>query len=234
MTLPRFLPVPPDYRFEHQGALTLPPALEAVAASTLAIGKRFDGEIVSVSDIGPGRLLAATARYGHFLAERETAGVPRAVRPLAVTGVSCVEGKYVFGRRAANVLQEAGALEFLPSGGIDAARIGADGAIDYIGQLLAELEEECGVATDAVRATRLIGLVEDEDEGVIDIVCTIDLACTSEEMRAAHSQRASDEYVELVFADPGEIANWQDWPGRVGRATAAVLRGGNLIAGNRL
>lgn len=222
MSLPRFIPLPPGYRFEHdRGMLALPPGLEPAARRTLAVGNRHDGEIITVKTIGPEALVATSARYAHFLAERETGG-ERAVRPLAVIGLTRVAGKWLFGHRCRDVLQDSGALELAPSGGMEAGRIGASGTIDYAAQLLAELEEECGIIPGPARVSA-IGLIDDAAEAVVDIACLLELDCTEAELRTAHRENGSGEYDSLFLASSEEVANWRDWPEPVGRASVAIL-----------
>lgn len=229
MILPSFTPLPAGYRFDHDGGmLAMPDRLAAGAADALASEDRYDGDIVSVKTVGRDRLIATTARYGHFLAERDRTGA-RQVRPLAVMGIGLVQGKYLFGRRDRRVLQEAGSLEFAPSGGVEAKRVGVDGTIDLAGQLVSEVEEECGVPADPA-SVRAIGLVDDPGTGVTDVVCLFELGCPEDVLLEAHRARATREYDTLLLIDSDWIARWHDWPEPVGRATATVLDGVDLAA----
>ncbi len=180
------------------------PARDAAAlARAEEVWERARAERPSLVD---GRILAFVARegdvvrgrferYRHYLAQRRD---PRTcsfgILPLATSGVLLADDAVAIGRRARDVTQYPGWLELAPSGGIDDARRRPDGTIDYVGQLLVELEEETGVSRDRVRRVEPFGLVETPD--VIDIACVIELGS-----REPLSSREYDRLDWVALAD---------------------------------
>lgn len=176
-----------------------------------------DGEILVVDRIVAERdaliVEVARTRYRRFIAQRS--GLALGLRPLGVSGVTIVHGPtgesgIVLGRRTSSVTQYPGCWELVPSGGLPASRAALDGAVDAPGQLLEELAEEVGVKPRAALVP--LGLVEDLDEGVLDLCFLVE---TDE------APTLNDEYDEirlLPLADPR-------------RALAAIaLAPGQLVA----
>jgi hypothetical protein len=160
---PRFHPLVQGFRFDCD-----PHPLEfnadAIAAADRILAEgaiRHDGEILAVVGLESRRLIAARTHYRFLAACRRFPDlfVATPIRPMAVTGVITVRGQFLFGRRANSVAQEAGAMELVPSGGVEASRVGDDGFIDVCAQLIAELAEETGWAAAGGEACRIIGLV---------------------------------------------------------------------------
>src|SRR5262249_50107029 len=127
-----------------------------------------DGTILSVSEIDGGRVLTRACPYRLVIARGRDAALRAAlgVGRLGVSGVLLVGANgdapaVVLGRRAADVTEHGGAWEFVPSGGIQPERAGADGIVDVGAALLDELEEEAGLAKHAVVETIPLGLVHD-------------------------------------------------------------------------
>ena len=221
-----------DFRFRHVApSRAVPSAAERDVArlwtATLArCPSAYDGRILSVVAVGGSGLTACTASYRYFAAQRARPDLFEAlrIRPLAVTGLVRVGSAFLFGRRSRLVAQERGAIELAPSGGVQPACVASDGSIDVGAQLVRELGEEAGLRARAGDVPRILALVDDADEHVVDIVCGLDLRCTEADLLSAYARAASDEYSQLFLVEPGEMAGtggW--WSGRLGAVTAAVV-----------
>lgn len=159
-----------------------------------------DGEIFCLRGEDPERALLRGSFYPYsaWLAQREDAALAEllALRPLAVSGVTRVEGCLVFGKRGTAVTQNPGLWEPVPAGGID-REASRGGVIDARAQILSELEEELGVERALVTECRLVGLADDHESRVTDLVFALDLGTTAAELLEAFHARAQDEYSEL-------------------------------------
>jgi hypothetical protein len=173
----------------------------------------FDGPVLLADVIGENKLVLREANYRHVMALRADPALRRTLglRPLAVSGVlSCREG-VVLGQRGAEVSQDPGHWELVPSGGVTEP--------DLEAQILAELHEEIGLGADQVRVGKPIGLILDED--VLDIVIPLGCDLAAADIMACHAARGSPEYARLtVTPTPGDFA-----AGRadVAAATRALL-----------
>lgn len=159
----------------------------------------FNGRIVSASAIAHDGVRATVTEYRHLVAQRVEPDLFESlrVRPVAVSGLlECADG-IVFGRRAAQTTQSAGAWELCPSGGLDASQ-GASGAFDYTLQILAELHEELGLDREAVSDIVPFCLIEDGESHVIDIGIALRTTMGAREIAAAHASLATDEYDEVA------------------------------------
>lgn len=167
----------------------------------------FDGAILSVVTLSPQRLVVAPARYRDLVAARMAPHVRAelGLRPLAVSGLlSCPDG-LVFGRRAADVTQAPGLWELVPSGGVDAPVEWAPP--DLTRQILTELREEIGLRPDQVRVGAPLGLIDDQDSGVVDVVMPLWTDLRGDEIQQAYKAHASAEYdAVLATLSPEDIA----------------------------
>jgi hypothetical protein len=119
---------------------------------------------------------------------------------LAVTGVTWCEDHLLLGRRADWVLQDANCLELVPSGSADA------GGGDLFAQIDREMTEELGISSSTVTAHRLLGIVEDELNKVVEAVIETKLTCSFAEVRQSHARIERPEYSELFALTATELA----------------------------
>src|SRR5262249_55469071 len=119
---------------------------------------------------------------------------------------------------SAAVTQYPRAWELVPSGGVPGSRLGAGDLVDVEGQLLEELEEELGVARAGVRVLAPLGLVEDLDDGVLDVAYRLELAVDANALAGAQ-RNAEYSALELV---PKE--GLVDFLGQAGAALAPTVR----------
>ncbi|MSP59278.1 MAG: HAD family phosphatase [Myxococcales bacterium] len=168
-----------------------------------------DGEIVALTSwraSGDGvHVDAELTHYRRFLAQRR--GIPVGVHPLGVTAVTRLTGRgddrLVLGRRASGVTQYPGCWELVPSGGIARRRVATDGSVDVEGQVLEELEEELGVPSEQVMAIVPVGLIEDLDDGVVDLCYRIDVDADEEAVRRGILRHL--EYIAVELLPPAEV-----------------------------
>ena len=180
----------------------LPPAVErtvdAAWRTILATEPQlFDGRLLSVRDLrvedGTAKIEAEIASYRDFVVQRRGLA-DLGVRPLGVTGITRAGDGVLLGRRTAHVTQYPGVWEPVPAGSVspsDAADVLED-------QLLAELREEAGIGRDEVEAIAVVGVVDDEADGVVD-VCFVLTVPESVARRAVAEHANPGEHDELAL-----------------------------------
>ncbi|MBM3581099.1 MAG: NUDIX hydrolase, partial [Alphaproteobacteria bacterium] len=157
-------------------APALPPALEAevTAIWNAERARRYglvDGLIFSVERFSAARIEGRYVPYRRLVAQRAdpTLFADLRVRPLAVSGVLTCKGGIVFGRRAADVADDPGRWELVPSGGVSPDSAGPGRRVDLGRQICAELAEEVGLKSADVSSLKVICAVEDDETRVIDV-----------------------------------------------------------------
>jgi hypothetical protein len=119
------------------------------------------------------------------------------VRPLAVCGVlRCADG-VVFGRRHAGAVYQADMWQLPPAGSVDAHAVGVDGAVALVRQVLAELQEELGLAPGDVDAPAPLCVVEHPGSHVCDLGMALRSRLDGDAIRTAHAKRGNGEYPTL-------------------------------------
>lgn len=196
--------------------LALPAALQASVdrvweAAIVQNSQLFDGSIFTVVDYAGDRMLLARGSYRHIVAARHDNAIKQALglKPLAVSGILAGPGGFLFGRRARTVAQGAGLWELAPSGAVDAGNGGA--TPDLGDEILRELREEIGLTQDQVIVQPPVGIVEDSESGVVDIVLPLATGLSAAEIAAAHETRGSDEYDAVhIAASPHDFVQARD------------------------
>lgn len=186
-------------------APALPPALEAevTAIWNAERARRYglvDGSIFSVERFSAARIEGRYVAYRRLVAQRAdpTLFADLRVRPLAVSGVLTCKGGIVFGRRAADVADDPGRWELVPSGGVSPDSAGPGRRVDLGRQIRAELDEEMGLKSADVSSLKVICAVEDDETRVIDVGIAIMSPLISAEILARHGRNVSREYSELA------------------------------------
>jgi hypothetical protein len=195
---------------EIAGDLKLPAEIrseiDALWAATVAQRPNlFDGPILTVVSPPGNHLCLARASYRHLMAARRSpvmAGLLN-LRPLAVSGILTCSHGVVLGQRSKDVTQGAEQWELVPSGGLKPSPDG--GVPDVRAQILKELEEETGLGPDQVAAGQPIGMIEDTDSGVIDIVIPLSTQSLTSQILAAHETLGSSEYSGLQICPTSRI-----------------------------
>jgi hypothetical protein len=186
-------------------APALPPALEAEITATWNAERTrryglIDGLIFSVERFSAARIEGRYVPYRRLVAQRAdpTLFADLRVRPLAVSGVLTCKGGIVFGRRAADVADDPGRWELVPSGGVSPDSAGPGRRVDLGRQIRAELDEEMGLKSADVSSLKVICAVEDDKTRVIDVGIAIMSPLISAEILARHGRNVSREYSELA------------------------------------
>lgn len=159
----------------------------------------FNGAIISAVKVTAHCVDCRVVEYRHLIAQRARPDLYDAlqIRPVAVSGLlECASG-VVFGKRARTVTQGAGLWELVPSGGLDADKVGSGSAVDYRGQIVAELREEIGIASEAISSVTPLCLVDDPESHVLDIGVSIVSPLSGAAVLEIHRECASEEYDEL-------------------------------------
>lgn len=162
----------------------------------------FDGPVATVLEIDGPRLVLACARYRHVVAARQEPGIARALnlRPLAVSGLLVCRDGVVFARRGGAVTQGPGRWELAPSGGLEPTATGA--APDVARQILIELQEELGIAPDQAQVQAPLGLIDNDDGGVVDIVVPLTTPLDAAAIIHAHQGHLGEYDAVQIAADP--------------------------------
>ena len=180
-------------------------------------GHQMQGDLLCVQ--------AQTTNYRYFWAQRRGIPLDPPIRPLAVSGALLVSHKgedlLLAGQRSDQVEQYAGAWELIPSGGLGAKSLEPGGGVDYAGQLLRELGEEAGLAPDAVRAVRPLGLVEDLPDRVVSVCCALETGWGPEEISRALT--GSGEYQRIALLSPAEVRSLGQGEARLVATSLAIL-----------
>lgn len=166
-----------------------------------------DGWIVSAVSVAPAEIRACRVKYRYFMAQRacpELFDVLN-VRPIAVSGVLECSNGLVFGRRADSMTQEAGRWELVPSGGLDGARFRDGSKVDYLVQILSELQEEVGLTGEDITSVRPFCLIDDSESDVLDIGVALSTCLSGKAVRSAYAATMAGEYDELAIVARKDI-----------------------------
>ena len=188
-------------------------ALWRVACARVAAGGAgalFNGRVFSADTITPRLIIGHLTEYRRVVAqmERPELFADLAVRPLAVCGVLRCAGGVVVGRRHSAALYQAGMWQLSPAGSVDAGAVNDDGVADLHGQLLSELQEELGLATDTVGKPRPLCIVEHPGSHVSDVGLVLATDLTAEAVLAAHRADGNGEYQELRIVPEDQLATF--------------------------
>ncbi|HEY9759838.1 MAG TPA: hypothetical protein V6C97_32060 [Oculatellaceae cyanobacterium] len=142
----------------------------------------FDGTALCADSVSNELLTCCQVPYRFIYAQTRDLTLKNIqnLKTAAVTGVVIAHDQIFVGKRALDVTQCPGLLELVPAGSLVPSSA-TNGRVDFTLQLLSELEEEVGISRDKVREIRPFLLIDDEQEGVLDICCKILLdKCESE------------------------------------------------------
>lgn len=136
----------------------------------------FNGKMLSVVEFTGQALFGRFVDYKLYLAQRSGIVLPQdlVIRPVALSGITIHNGKWLVGKRASHLTDYPGHLELVPSGSFD-ERYYTHGEIDYIAQGLDELAEEAGISKSYVNNVTPLMLVEDITTGIYEVCLEIHL-----------------------------------------------------------
>ena len=182
-------------------------------------GKLFNGRIVSIDAIEPGRIACHLTEYRRHVAQSEDTALfsELGIRSLSACGVlRCADG-IAIGRRPPGAVYQPGMWQLCPAGSVDAGVVGEGGVVDCHAQLLLELHEELGLAPDQVGPVTTLCLVEHPGSHVCDLAMTVTTALGAGAVLAAHKAHGNGEY------DPLRIVPIAELPAFIERAGAALV-----------
>jgi HAD superfamily hydrolase (TIGR01509 family) len=168
----------------------------------------FDGTLFAVSgrdgDVLHGRFVA----YRNYLAQRRDPSLGLRMVPLGVSGLVVCAGQVAFARRTENTTQYPGRMELVPSGGIDAGSLRADGTVDHRAQLVRELAEETGITEEDIIRIEPMALVRDRVDPVLDVASVIEVAATARASVEGAITERSGEYRALRWVPVAELTSF--------------------------
>jgi hypothetical protein len=190
------------------------------AAQARHAGRLFNGRVFSAATITPHLISGYWSEYRRIVAQMARHELFSAIgtRPLAVGGVILGPDGVVFGRRPASSIYQAGEWQLPPAGSVDDGAARAGGEINFMHQLIAELQEELGMNATAIRNPRPLCIVEHASDGagshVLDLGIGLQTEFTAEMIGAAHASGGNAEYdllaVVAVAELPGFLTRIQD------------------------
>ena len=162
-------------------------------------GRMFNGLVFSADTIAPHLISGHLTEYRRVVAQMERPALfaELGVRSFAVCGVLRCAGGVVVGRRHRAAIYQAGMWQLPPAGSVDAAAVAADGTADLRRQLLRELHEELGLASDAVGEPRPLCVVEHPGSHVSDLGMALVTKLSAKAVLAAHRTHGNGEYEQM-------------------------------------
>ncbi len=196
------MPVTADLRVRIRGADAPLPADVAALVSDVwdrECAQRpglFDGRVFCADAIDAHEIVGHWTDYRRVLAQlrRPTLLDVLRVRSLAVNGlIACADG-LVLGRRQRDAVYFPGCWQAAPAGSVEAR---SDDGVDLAGQLLAELQEELGMAASDIVSMRPVLAIGHPESRIVDIGFLLETPLSFEDVAHRHATGGNDEYDAL-------------------------------------
>lgn len=159
-------------------------------------GLTIDGESTNVN--------VFWGEYKHYVAQRQ--GIELGLTPVGVSGVIVAKegnrNQVILGRRTQSVTQYPGALEFVPSGGVNADSETSSN-IEPQRALLQEFEEETNISSDNVICVHPVCVIKDVIDNVVDICYLMPVRIAPEVI--IKGIKASNEYDDAMSISLDQI-----------------------------
>ncbi len=169
----------------------------------------YDGQFFHVTGIQPRagahEISGVFTSYQVYFAQKQL-GTDFGVRPLGVSGLTLCQDHIILAQRASVVTAYANALECVPSGSLSAEYARPGGEVDYMAQLRAEFHEEVGLPPARVVQTTPFAVVYDMQDRVYDVVCTLAVDATLDEVLGAMQNSA--EYTRPRAVPLADLGAW--------------------------
>ncbi len=211
---------------------TLTPTVEAqvaaIWAEALAARPRlFNGTVFSADHIEAGRIEGHWTEYRRVLAQVRAPALFESlrIRSLAVNGLlACADG-IVLGRRDTASVYQPGVWQSPPAGSVERRASGEADGVDLAAQLLAECEEELGLAAADVTVLRPTAAVEHPHSRIVDVGILLRTRLDFVAVRAAWLARGNREYDQLRLVSPNSVNNLGEVDGLALLPTTTTLIG---------
>ena len=165
------------------------------------------------------------SNYRRYVTARDEPDRIGRVTPIGVTGVLVCGDLVVVGERAGSVTSYPGYFELAPSGGVDRNFFDpATGRVDYVEQLLGELEEEVGLDRSVVVRIETLGVVRELDDPCCDICVRLDLGIDRAALDQALGGTVQPEYARLFSVDRTGLRTFANRHQELLPTSAAILR----------
>jgi len=172
--------------------------------------KLYNNYIISAVSVTKECIHCCLVEYKFFIAQHTQPNLYKflKVRPVAVSGLLICDDGVVFGRRNKSTTQDAGLLELVPSGGIEYNQKLDSINVDYIGQILIELNEETGIDRKSIINIYPYCFIEDELSHVIDIGIAIETNLDKKNINDLYKKKSTDEYDNLQIVSDSDLYNF--------------------------
>ena len=183
--------------------------------SASGAGNLFNGQIFSIDTIAADLITGHLTEHRRLVAQAEDHALfpELGIRSLAVCGVLRCLGGVVIGRRQVGTFYQPGMWQLCPAGSVDAGSRLADGTMDYRGQLLTEIREELGLASDAIGEATPLCLVEHPGSHVADLGLAANVSLDAAAVLTAHRTHGNSEYDPLRIVPVAALPAFIDWAG---------------------
>ncbi len=207
------IPVAADLRVRIRG--TDAPMPGDVAAIVSEIWDRecarrpalFNGRVFCADAIGRHEIVGHWTEYRRVLAQLRRPALfdVLGIRSLAVNGlVACADG-LVLGRRHGDAVYFPGHWQAAPAGSVE-ARSGDE--VDLPGQLLAELQEELGLAPADIVAMMPVLAIEHAGSRIVDVGFLLETPLGFPEIERLHDAGGNAEYDALQAVPPATVSEF--------------------------
>jgi 8-oxo-dGTP pyrophosphatase MutT (NUDIX family) len=225
----RWYALDPDFAIVTEPMPALAPADRAVIDAIWDEQKRlrgdtlFDGPMWLVAEHSRRRLLLRRASYRYAVARRfdPPLGKRLGISPAGASGLVLTPDGLVMGKRGPTMMVP-GLWEAAPAGSLAEP--------DPAALVLAELHEELGLTPGQVAAPMAVGLAEDTNSGVFDIVFRLDCRLSGATIVETWRALENDEYSELAVVPPDELADFVETHPLVGVMKVILTNAGLLKA----
>lgn len=131
----------------------------------------FDGDSLTLSRFDSQGAKCVLTPYRSIYATKKSKALRKSLNlnGLAISGIMVFQDELFVGQRSQQVTSYPGYFELAPSGGLAEEFVLPSGQVDFMGQLLSELNEEVGIASDQVLTHKFVAVVYDHDDDCFDI-----------------------------------------------------------------
>jgi len=164
----------------------------------------FDGTLFYVNEFDSNKVRWVYSKYRYWYAQKNinTESLQGQLTSLAVTGIIKKGNQLLLGKRSAQVTQDKGLWDFVPSGGLSQQE---SGKADYYAQLKEEFQQELGVTDGLISTIEPLILVLDHEDKVLDIVCTLTVKCDLSHFEVTNSEYDDFQILNLSQIEDVEI-----------------------------